>query len=54
MGGEYFLQFDPYNFDTEEEYLRFYYPELFKELDQEVTNGTQNYRNQQSRRLAQT
>lgn len=46
MSGEYFLQLDLYNFDTEEEYLRFYYPEIFKEFAQEVTNGTQNYKYQ--------
>lgn len=33
MNGEYLLSLDPYNFDTEEEYIRFYHPELLEEIE---------------------
>lgn len=32
-----FLRLDPYNFNTEEEYMRFHYPEYFEE-EKEVSN----------------
>lgn len=30
MNGEYLLSLDPYNFNTEEEFVRFYCPELLE------------------------
>lgn len=32
MNGEYLLSLDPYNFDSEEEFVRFYHPELLEEI----------------------
>ena len=32
MNGEYLLSLDPYNFNTEEEYLNHHYPELLQEI----------------------
>lgn len=32
MNGEYLLSLDPYNFNTEEEYLEFYDPEMYKRI----------------------
>jgi hypothetical protein len=31
MNGEYLLSLDPYNFDTEEEFIKHHYPELLEE-----------------------
>jgi hypothetical protein len=31
VNGEYLLGLDPYNFNTEEEFIRFYHPELLEE-----------------------
>ena len=39
MGWEdLFLRLDPYNFDTEEEYMRFHHPEYFEDEEKEVRN----------------
>lgn len=35
MNGEYLLSLDPYNFDTEEEYVKFYHPDLWEEIEME-------------------
>ena len=32
MNGEYLLGLDPYNFNTEEEFIRHHYPELLEEI----------------------
>ena len=32
MNGEYLLSLDPYNFNTEEEFVKFYHPELLEEI----------------------
>lgn len=35
MNGEYLLSLDPYNFNTEEEYIKFYDPEMYKRINKE-------------------
>lgn len=30
--GEYILNSDPYNFETEEEFIKFYHPEILEEI----------------------
>ena len=39
MNGEYLLGLDPYNFNTEEEFIRFYLPELLEEEIRSEENG---------------
>lgn len=33
MNGEYLLSLDPYNFNTKEEFIKFYHPELLEEKE---------------------
>lgn len=35
MNGEYLLSLDPYNFNTEEEFIKFYHPNLWEEIELE-------------------
>ena len=35
MNGEYLLSLDPYNFNTVEEYLKFYDAEMYKRINEE-------------------
>ena len=39
VNGEYLLGLDPYNFNTEEEFIRFYLPELLEEEIRSEENG---------------
>ena len=42
MNGEYLLGLDPYNFNTKEEFIRFYHPELLEEEIRSEENGENN------------
>jgi hypothetical protein len=39
MNGEYFLGLDPYNFNTEEEFVTHHFPELLEEEIRSEENG---------------
>ena len=36
MSGEYWLDKDPYNFNTEIDFIKFYHPEWVKEIEIEI------------------
>ena len=38
MNGEYLLSLDPYNFNTEEEFIAHHFPELLEEEIKELQN----------------
>ena len=39
---DWFLRLDPYNFDTEEDYLKLNYPELFREKEEKDAQHNQD------------
>lgn len=43
-----FLRLDPYNFDTEEEYMRFHHPEYFEDEEKEVSDERCDFNSRRS------